>query len=113
MGDWGNQAQQHRRLRSNALHLGQQLHRRGEHAGKASKPVHQGMRQGIHIPSGDGVIEQQLQGLVVGEAVQFIFQKALPHPVPVPVVDAHKRTSLVSSAPPPAAAESERGIWRI
>ena len=45
------------------------------------------------------LIKQQLQDLVVREAVQAVFQKALAHAIPVPVVDAHVLTPAAPAPP--------------
>ena len=85
----GHQLQEDRGALPDAVHLLQVLHRRGQHTGEGPVAIHQGMGDGIGVPPGDGVVEQQLQRLVVRKAVQPAPQEPLPHLLPVPVVDAH------------------------
>ena len=66
----GHQRQQDGRALPDALHLLQVLHRGVQHGGEGAVPLHQGVGDGVGVPPGDGVVQQQLQGLVVGEALQ-------------------------------------------
>ena len=52
------------------------------------------MGQLVGVPPGDGVVEQELQRLVVGEALQSRLAKAVAHLLPVAVVDAHADPSF-------------------
>ena len=76
-------------LSPDALHLLQILHRGVQHAGEGVVPLHQGVGDGVGVPPGDGVVQQQLQGLVVRKALQPRLQKPPAHLLPVSVVYAH------------------------
>ena len=90
------QLQQNGSALPDALHLFQILHRGIEDGGQGAVPLHQGVGDGIRISPGDGIIQQQFQGLVIRESVQAAFQKSLPHLLSVSVMDAHR------AFPPPA-----------
>ena len=75
--------QQHRRVVTDSRHLLQLLHRRVQHLGKAAEPVQKGMGNGIGVLHGDGVEQQQLQGLHVRKAVQACTEKPIFQSFPV------------------------------
>lgn len=85
----GDQGQQDGRALPDALHLLQILHRGVQHAGEGVVPLHQSVGDGVGVPPGDGVVQQQLQGLVVRKALQPRLQKPPAHLLPVSVVYAH------------------------
>ena len=74
---------------SDALHLLQVLHRGVEDRGEGAVALHQSVSDGIGVPPGDGVIEQQLQGLVGRKALQAAGEEPLTHFLSVTVVNAH------------------------
>ena len=53
---------------------------------------------GIGVPSGNGVIEQKLQHLMVGKAIQASAQKALAHLLAMPVMNAQQVPSPAAKA---------------
>ena len=79
--------QQHRCTLADALHLFQILRRSRENRRQGAVALHQLVGNGIGVPSGNGIIQQQLQRLMICKAFQPAFQKALPHFLPVSLMD--------------------------
>ena len=90
------QRQKQRRALADALHPGQFLRAGTEHVLQRAEFLQQPVGCLVGVPAGYGVIQQQLQHLVVGKAVQPVLTELLLLPCPVAVVQAH------STPPPPA-----------
>ena len=56
---------------------------------EAAEAVHQGVGDRVGVPTGDGVVQQQLQHLVVGKGVNAVFPELPPPAFPVPAVVGH------------------------
>mgnify|MGYP007025201220 CR=1 FL=1 len=70
-------------------HLHQLLRRSGQHCLQAAEPLDEGVGDGVGVPLGDGVIEQQLQQFVVGKGFRPAPEELLAFSVSVAIVDAH------------------------
>ena len=81
---------------ADARHLHQLLARGEEHPLKRAEAVEQRMGQLVRVAPRDGVVEQQLQHLVLREAVQSVAGEALLHALAVPVVQTHADPSFRS-----------------
>ena len=84
-----DEAQQRRGVLADALHLLQLLRRREEHAVEGAEALYQPVGDGVGVHAGDGVEQQQLQRLMVGEGVQPVRAKLLLFAGAVPVVQRH------------------------
>ena len=68
-------------------HPAQLLLRGVQHPGQRAEPLHQLVGQPVHIPLGDGVVQQQFQDPVVRPARQSPGGEFIFHPLPVPCMD--------------------------
>lgn len=84
LADRGHKRQQQSCALADARHLHQLLARGEEHPHQASRSGRQRVGQLIRVAPRDGVVEQQLQHLVLREAVQSVAGEALLHALAVP-----------------------------
>ena len=66
--------------------------------GQGLVALHQSVGNGVGVPAGDGVIEKEFQGFMVGEGIQAAVHKAGAHILPVTIVDAHLKSSFKSAS---------------
>ena len=85
----GHQGNERRGVGAHSRRLRQLLPGGGQHPRQGAEAVDQLVSQGIGVPAGDSVIQQQLQRLVLRHAVQSVVQKLLPLPLAVSVMHAH------------------------
>ena len=81
--------EQHGGVVGNALHLVQLRSGSLQHAGQGPKPGQQRVGDGVGIPPGDAVKQQQLQYVDIGKTVQPFREETLLQPLPVAVMDRH------------------------
>ena len=96
LADRGHKRQQQSCALADARHLHQLLARGEERPLKRAEAVEQRVGQLVRVAPRDGVVEQQLQHLVLREAVQSVAGEALLHALAVPVVQTHADPSFRS-----------------
>lgn len=84
-----HQIQQHGGILPDAGHLHQRLRRGLEHGIQRTKVLDQPVGQLVGVPAGDGIVQQQLQHLMICQTVGSLLQKALPLALAMSVVQSH------------------------
>ena len=107
-GEGGDELEEDSGVLSHAWDLGEGLGQGVQHAGQGAEPVQQSVGQRIHISLRDGVAEQQLQELVVMEAVSVGEELGL-EPLAVAVVESHGCRTSFSAQWRTALRRSRRG----
>ena len=90
------QPDKRRGVLTHALDLLQLVGRRGKHALERAEALDQTVRDGVRVLPRNGVIEQQLQRLMVGKGVQPMLAELLLFSLSVPLVYAHALTLSAS-----------------
>ena len=80
---------------AHALYLRQLLRRSTQHVLQRAEFLQQPVGDLVGVPPGNGIIQRQLQHLVIGEAVQPMLAELFLLPRPVSVVQAHITPSLL------------------
>ena len=81
---------------SQSGHFPQLIGRGIQNLGQRTKPVNQFMGQGIDVPLGDGVKQNELQNPVIGPSLKPPGQKLRLHSLAVASMDGHRSHSLLN-----------------
>lgn len=73
-----HQIQQHGGILPDAGHLHQCLRRSLKHSVQRTEVLDQPVGQLVGVPAGDGIVQQQLQHLMIRQTVGSLLQEALP-----------------------------------
>ena len=92
-----HQIQQHGGILPDAGHLHQCLRRSLKHSVQRTEVLDQPVGQLVGIPAGDGIVQQQLQHLMIRQTVGSLLQEALPLALAMPVVQSHVCSPLPAS----------------
>ena len=92
-----HQIQQHGGILPDAGHLHQRLRRGLEHGVQRTEVLDQPVGQLVGVPAGDGIVQQQLQHLMIRQTVGSLLQEALPLALAMSVVQSHVCSPLPAS----------------
>lgn len=92
-----HQIQQHGGILPDAGHLHQCLRRGLEHGVQRTEVLDQPVSQLVGVPAGNGIVQQQLQHLMIRQTVGSLLQEALPLALAMSVVQSHVRSPLPAS----------------